>query len=164
MKLNKQRLQELAAINNPFLREDEDDTNLAFLRDDGTSQGRKLNNARGKQSATAQNRLSRQRFMEMAGLNTLREEVMLDFSTKDESNPVFDDLKRLAPNVDVTTLVIGGLDPNMGPDDGTSDAYIDSIKDKSGRPLTDQDIDKMDSAEVYDAIVAIAIEFFNEVR
>jgi hypothetical protein len=52
----------------------------------------------------------------------------------------------------------------MGPDDGTSDAYIDSIKDKSGRPLTDQDIDKMDSAEVYDAIVAIAIEFFNEVR
>ena len=102
--------------------------------------------------------------MEMAGLNTLREEVMLDFSTKDESNPVFDDLKRLAPNVDVTTLVIGGLDPNMGPDDGTSDAYIDSIKDKSGRPLTDQDIDKMDSAEVYDAIVAIAIEFFNEVR
>ena len=147
MKLNKQRLQELAAINNPF------------LKDDGTSQGRKLNNARGKQSATAQNR-----FMEMAGLNTLREEVMLDFSTKDESNPVFDDLKRLAPNVDVTTLVIGGLDPNMGPDDGTSDAYIDSIKDKSGRPLTDQDIDKMDSAEVYDAIVAIAIEFFNEVR
>lgn len=111
-------------------------------------------------------KLTRKRLMEMAGL-PINEDRAIDLSkiALDPHANVFDNLKKLAPNLDIETLKIGGLDPNAGPDDGTVDAYIDSAMDKSGKPLSDQELDRLsDRYEAQEEIIAIAIEYFGDIN
>ena len=111
-------------------------------------------------------KLTKKRLMEMAGL-PINEERAIDLSkiALDPHARVFDNLKKLAPNLDIETLKIGGLDPSAGPDDGTVDAYIDSAMDKSGKPLSDQELDRLsDRYEAQNEIIAIAIEYFQDIN
>jgi hypothetical protein len=98
-------------------------------------------------------------------LHVLKEERAVDLSkiSLDPHARVFDNLKKLAPNLDIETLKIGGLDPNAGPDDGTAEAYIESAMDKSGKPLSDQELDKLTDENIED-VVAIAIEYFGDIN
>ena len=98
-------------------------------------------------------------------IHILKEERAVDLSkiALDPHARVFDNLKKLAPNLDIETLKIGGLDPNAGPDNGTVDAYIESAMDKSGKPLSDQELDKLSDESIED-VVAIAIEYFGDIN
>ena len=98
-------------------------------------------------------------------LHILKEERAVDLSkiSLDPHAHVFDNLKKLAPNLDIETLKIGGLDPNAGPDDGTIDAYIDSAMDKSGKPLSDQELSKLTDENIED-VIAIAVEYFGDIN
>ena len=98
-------------------------------------------------------------------IHILKEERAVDLSkiSLDPHALVFDNLKKSAPNLDIETLKIGGLDPNAGPDDGTVDAYIDSAMDKNGKPLSDQELDKLSDENIED-VIAIAIEYFGDIN
>jgi hypothetical protein len=100
-------------------------------------------------------------------IHILKEERAIDLSkiSLDPHARVFDNLKKLAPNLDIETLKIGGLDPDAGPDDGTAEAYIESAMDKSGKPLSDQELDRLsDRYEAQEDIIAIAIEYFGDIN
>ena len=100
----------------------------------------------------------------MAGL-PINEERSLDLSkiALDPHARAFDDIKKAAPNLDWETMKIGGLNPNQGPDDGTTDAYVESAMDKSGKPMSDQELDQLNDKH-YDAIIAIALEYFDDIN
>ena len=100
-------------------------------------------------------------------LGILKEDRGIDLSkiALDPHALVFDKLKKLAPNLDIETVKISGLEPSEGPDDGTVGAYIESAMDKNGKPLSDQELDRLsDRYEAQLEIVAIAIEYFEDIN